>query len=74
MEKQGTNFGSFLKGLLIGSLIFGAVALFTAPYSGTETRQLIRDKGEQLRDKTVETIDIVREQVDRCNHRYPPTR
>jgi gas vesicle protein len=63
MEQQGTNFGSFFKGLLIGSLIFGMVALFTAPHSGVETRQIIREKGDELRDKTVETIDIVRDQM-----------
>ena len=64
MESQKSNIGVFLKGLLLGSVIFGAVALFTAPHSGAETRLIIREKSDQLRDKTVETIENVRDQVD----------
>ncbi len=64
MERRKSNVGNFMKGILIGGILGGMVALFAAPRSGTETRQLLREKGEQLRDKTVQTIENAREQVD----------
>ena len=64
MEKKTSSIGGFFKGLLIGAVVFGTIALFTAPHSGAETRQIIRERGEELRDKTVETIDNVRDQMD----------
>jgi len=64
MEKRITNVSGFLKGVLFGAVVFGTVALFTAPHSGAETRQIIREKSEDVRDKTVETIENVRDQVD----------
>jgi len=64
MERRRFNFGSFFKGILLGSIIAAGVALFTAPHSGAETRQMLREKGEHLRDRTVQTIDDTREQIN----------
>ncbi|OGO29638.1 MAG: hypothetical protein A2W33_04300 [Chloroflexi bacterium RBG_16_52_11] len=64
MEKRRFKFGSFIKGILVGSIIAGGIALFTAPHSGAETRQILREKGEHLRDTTVQTIDNTREQIN----------
>jgi gas vesicle protein len=64
VEIRKTNVGGFLKGVLFGALVFGTVALFTAPHSGAETRQIIRVKGLEVRDKTEEVIENVRNQVD----------
>jgi gas vesicle protein len=64
MEKRKSTISGFLTGILFGALVFGTVALLTAPHSGEETRLLIREKGEQVRDKTGEVIENVRSQVD----------
>lgn len=63
MEKRRIRFGSFLKGILIGSFIAAGIALFTAPHSGSETRLLLREKGEQMRDRSMQTIDDARQQI-----------
>jgi len=63
MENRKFSYGGFMKGMLVGGILGVTVALFTAPRSGEETRQLLLEKGEELKDKTVETIDNAREQV-----------
>jgi gas vesicle protein len=52
--------GTFLSGLIIGGLIGAAVALLLAPQSGEETRDLIRDKSIELKDRAVETAEEAR--------------
>ncbi len=64
MERQKSTLGSFMKGLLIGGLTASIVSLFTAPQSGIETRRMLRAKGEQVRDKTMHTIESTREQMN----------
>jgi gas vesicle protein len=64
MEQKKSTVGSFLKGLLIGGIAASIVALFTAPQSGVETRRMLREKGEQVRDNTVQAIENTREQVN----------
>jgi gas vesicle protein len=54
------DLGSFLSGLIIGGLIGAAVALLMAPQSGEETRELIRDKSIELKDRAVETAEEAR--------------
>jgi gas vesicle protein len=56
-DRNGSDFGSFLSGLVLGGLIGGAVALLMAPASGEETRKLIRDRGIELRDKTEDALE-----------------
>jgi gas vesicle protein len=43
--------GDFLAGFLVGALVGAAAALLFAPYSGEETRTLIRDKGLELKEQ-----------------------
>jgi len=64
MEKYKFNFGNFLKGILFGSIIAGVVVLFTAPHSGMETRRMIQDKGIQLRDRSMKTLEDTRERIE----------
>jgi gas vesicle protein len=64
MEKQKSQLGSFVKGILFGSILAAGIALFTAPRSGVETRRLLREKGEQLQHNAADTIEKAREQVD----------
>jgi gas vesicle protein len=47
------EFGSFMAGLLVGGLVGAAVALLMAPQSGEETRQVIQERGIELKDRAV---------------------
>jgi gas vesicle protein len=55
----------FGVGLLTGAVVGGVIALLYAPKTGTETRQLIRDKAgsvvNAVRGKTSEVVDSVKE-------------
>jgi gas vesicle protein len=57
MTQRNGDFGSFLSGLLLGGLVGSAVALLMAPQSGDETRQLLREKGIELKDRTNEGLE-----------------
>jgi len=54
------DLGAFLSGLIIGGLVGAAAALLLAPQSGEETRELIRDKSIELKDRAVETAEEAR--------------
>ena len=55
----------FGVGLLTGAVVGGVIALLYAPKTGTETRQLIKDKAgsvvNAVRGKTSEVVDSVKE-------------
>lgn len=56
-DRSGSEFSSFLSGLLVGGLVGAAVALLTAPHSGEETRRIIRDRSIELRDQASESLE-----------------
>ena len=43
--------GEFLGGVVVGALIGAALGLMFAPQRGEETRQLIKEKGSELKEK-----------------------
>ena len=51
MGEKNSDFGAFLAGFVIGGLVGAATALLLAPQSGEETRNVIRDKSIELKDK-----------------------
>ncbi len=53
----------WLKGLIIGGVIGGTIALLTASRPGEETRELIAEKSIDLRDKAVATAANTRDRV-----------
>jgi gas vesicle protein len=57
MAERDSDFGSFLSGFLVGGMIGAVVALLFAPQSGEETRTMIRDKGIEIKDKTVQSAE-----------------
>jgi gas vesicle protein len=54
-ERDGSDFGAFFAGLMIGGVVGAAVALLLAPQSGEETRTMIRDKGIELKEQVEKT-------------------
>ncbi len=60
MADNNGDLGSFLAGFVIGGLIGAGVALLLAPQSGEETRDFIKDKSIELRDRAYETADEAR--------------
>lgn len=62
MEKQKTN--KWLSGLIFGALLGGGIALLTASRSGEETRDMIAEKSNQLRDKAVAAAMITKGKIE----------
>lgn len=53
---SGSRFGDFLTGLLIGGGIGYVVALLNAPAPGDETRQMLTERGRELREQAMDTM------------------
>jgi gas vesicle protein len=49
-QAAGAGMGGIFIGILIGAVIGGIAALLFAPQSGTETREMIRNRSSQMKD------------------------
>jgi gas vesicle protein len=58
-----SNVWGFLGGLLVGGLGGVVAMLLLAPQSGKKTRTQIQEKGIELRDQTVKTVEETAAQV-----------
>jgi len=63
MTDNDNSIGAFLAGIFIGGLVGAAAALLLAPQSGEETREQIREKSIELRDRAEVTLDEARTRV-----------
>jgi gas vesicle protein len=61
--KVHSNAFSVFAGLLVGSLAGAVTMLLFAPQSGEETRMQMREKGIELRDRTLEIVEVTVSQV-----------
>jgi gas vesicle protein len=57
------NKSDFLVGLLVGGALGAAIALLYAPQSGEDTRDTLKKKSDELKDKAGETYGKVKEQT-----------
>jgi gas vesicle protein len=82
-DKRG-NIWLLVGGIAIGGLVGGGVALLSAPQSGMETRNILRNKGLELKDKVVseasatrqfaeKAITDVRDRANEVIHRTQPS-
>jgi YtxH-like protein len=59
---------SFVAGIVIGALIGAALAMLLAPWSGEETRDVLRAKSREAtnlaRDTAVDAFDGVRQTIE----------
>lgn len=56
-DRNGSDFGAFVSGVLMGGIIGAVAALLMAPQSGEETRKVLREKGIELRDMSNEALE-----------------
>ncbi len=68
-----THIGGFLTGLVMGAVVGGAIGLLVAPYSGQATRDMVRDRGQALRDRAVHTVEDARTTVETAQQRGQAT-
>ena len=62
-EQRNTSVLSILAGVLVGSLAGALTMLLLAPQSGEDTRNQIKEKSIELRDRTTEMVEDAMEQV-----------
>lgn len=60
---QKSMAGTFISGILLGSIIGAAVGMIVAPRPGSETRAVLRDKGMQLKDQMSQTASTARDRA-----------
>lgn len=53
--------GGFAIGFVLGALVGLTIGFLYAPRPGQETRELLREKAKEVRDKTAEAVDKVKE-------------
>jgi gas vesicle protein len=58
------HFGAFLMGFVIGSLAGAITSLLLAPQTGEETRQIIKDRAIELKDKSQETFEETKKKAE----------
>jgi gas vesicle protein len=66
MSEQDSDFVTFLAGFIVGGLVGTAVALLLAPQSGEETRAVIREKGIEIKDRTIATAEETRARAEKA--------
>jgi len=53
----------FFAGLMMGAVFGAAIALLYAPKSGPETRQLVKEKALEVKEKTAKAASKIKESV-----------
>jgi gas vesicle protein len=66
MYGRETNIVSILSAFLIGGMLGAGVALLVAPRSGQKTRAMLRDKGNELKNKAVESVEETRSRASQA--------
>ena len=56
--------GTFLAGLVLGSLVGAAMAMLMAPASGQDTRRQIREKSQELRAQAEHQMEEARKRAE----------
>ncbi len=65
MSNNNDSFGAFLSGVIIGGFVGAITALLFAPQSGEETREVIKVKSTEFRDKAIESTEDLRVKLDK---------
>ncbi len=62
-ENSSSQLGGFLAGLLAGGLAGAGTMLLLAPQSGKKTRADIQQKGTEVRDQVVKSVNDASKQI-----------
>lgn len=65
-KRQGSSASSLFTGFLIGGLAGVIAAFLMAPQSGEETRSQLREKGMELKDRAMTTMDETRSRAEQA--------
>lgn len=65
MSDNGNDLATFLAGFIVGGLVGAATALLLAPQAGEDTREVIREKSIELKDKAFTTADEARTRAEK---------
>jgi len=60
----GSSAGFFIAGLLVGAALGAVAALLLAPAPGEETRELLSQKGIELKGKAKEISEVAKERAE----------
>ena len=63
---ENNNFGLFVLGFTVGALAGAVTSLLLAPQSGEDTRQMIKEKAIELKDKAVDTYEETKEKAEKA--------
>lgn len=58
------DFGTFIMGFTIGALAGAVASLLMAPQTGEETRQLIKDRAIELKEKGAESYEETKRKAE----------
>lgn len=61
---ESNNFGAFVMGFVVGALSGAIASLLMAPQTGDETRQLIKDKAIELKEKGGVTFEETKKKAE----------
>ena len=64
MSKQENEFGTFVVGFFVGTLLGAAAGLLYAPQSGEETRDQIRQKSVDLSEQAAQKAEEARAKAE----------
>jgi len=62
------SLGGLGIGFLLGAVVGIAVGMLYAPRPGEETRAMLYDKADEVREKVGEAVDIVKHKVSAIHH------
>ncbi len=55
--------GSLGLGFILGAMVGVAIGMLYAPRPGAETRHMIADKAEEVKERVSEAVDMVKEKA-----------
>jgi gas vesicle protein len=59
----GHSWGNLGVGFLLGAVVGVAIGMLYAPRAGIETRHMIVDKADEVKEKVNEAVDMVKEKA-----------
>jgi gas vesicle protein len=62
-EMGNRSWGNLGMGFLLGAVVGVAIGMLYAPRTGTETRHMIADKADEVKEKVNEAVEMVKEKA-----------